>query len=133
MIRQAGSSDPSDASDKRQFPRRSLPVGYSAVRVRPQGKQRFHLAGHAYDISAGGVRFELDHALADGEEIDIRVTLPGPDPHEVQAHGSVIRFHDPDESGPVRMAIAFSDMANPTDRLLIDSYVRHGELTPAHA
>ncbi len=114
-------------SDKREFPRRPLPLGYSEVRVRRSGKQRFTLAGHAYDISAGGVRFELDRELTDGEEVDIRVVLPGDKPHQVQAHGAVVRFHDPGEAGPIRMAVSFSDMAEPIDRMLIDSYVRNGE------
>lgn len=130
MIRQAGESI---ESDKRQFPRRSLPVGYAEVRVRRSGKQRFSLTGHAYDISAGGVRFELDHGLDDGEEVDIRVVLPGREPHEVRAHGSVVRFHDPGEAGPVRMGMTFMEMTNPADRLLIDSYVREGKLAAAMA
>lgn len=121
MIRSAHSDDP---ADKRQFPRRSLPVGYSEVHVRRSGRQRFSMVGHAYDISAGGVRIELDRSLADGEEVDIRVNLPGTDQHEIRAHGSVVRFHDPGEVGPVRMAVNFSALANPADRIFIDSYCR---------
>ena len=52
------------ANNQRRHPRLRLPVGYAAVCVH-RGDCELH--GHAYDISLGGVRFELDTPLAEGE------------------------------------------------------------------
>ncbi len=111
-------------ADKRQFPRRPLPTGYAEVRVKRPGRKRYSMAGHAYDISATGMRFELDRPLNYGEQVELLISLPSPVNKSIAAKGVMVRYHDPEEAGPVRMAVMFTEMADPNDRLLIDSYVR---------
>ncbi len=107
--------------DRRRHERTSLPAAYTRVLVRRPGRSRFSLAGHAYDISAGGIRFELDKPLPVGEEVDVKLKLPGVDT-PLRAHGTVIRFHDPDEVGPVRMGLKFNRVI--TDGRLFGQYVK---------
>jgi hypothetical protein len=76
--------------------------------------------GHVYDISEGGVRFELDQAIAPGTPVEIAIMLPGPSAEQdrsVAVSGHVVwALVDPDEPGPVRMAAAFTRFAAAADR-----------------
>lgn len=112
-------------AEHRQFPRASLNAPYTQIHARRLGAKNFNLHGHAYDISAGGMRFELDRAFEAGEMIEVHIELPGMPCPRIAASGQVVRLHDPDDPGPVRMAMAFTTMATPRDRFLLDSYVRH--------
>jgi c-di-GMP-binding flagellar brake protein YcgR len=94
------------------------------IQVRRAGRQRFSLTGHAYDISAGGVRFELDRPLPFGEHVEVRINLPGADQQQIAAQGVVVRYHDDQENrGPVRMALSFTDWVDPTDKQTLDHFV----------
>jgi len=99
-------SESSEHPNLRRHHRRSLPAAYTEVQVRRAGRKRYSLRGHAYDISAGGMLFELDKPLAAGERVEVRVNLPG-EP-SIGAAGSVVRFHDPNIPGPIRMALTFT-------------------------
>ncbi len=114
--------------DARLHPRLTLPPMYTVFRARPQGAKRFCWTGHIYDISAGGIRFELDAPIKPGTTIEFRATLPSPNPTTINAQGHVVRFHDdPSELGPVRMALTIDDFPNDTDKLRLQSYLRdHG-------
>ncbi len=116
----------SDHTDHRQFPRKAVPVGYTEVKIRRSGRGEYDMVGHAYDISANGVRLELDQPLEPGEEVDVVISLPGQFHREVYARGILVRYLDPDDVGPVRMALNFTEMAHPEDRIAIDLYVRTG-------
>lgn len=115
------------ASNNRQFSRKTVDAPYSEVRVRRGGRGGYNMAGHVYDISSGGMRFELDKALDHGEKIEVQVRLPGMSNRLIRATGRIIRFHDPDETGPIRMAMMFTELARTSDRQLLDRYTRASE------
>lgn len=78
---------------------------YSAVAARRGRAAALH--GHVYDISAGGVRIELDEPLAPGVRVDLSLDLPGTR-QLVEAAASVVWCHDDqDDPGPRRMALRF--------------------------
>lgn len=109
--------------DRRQFPRYILPSMYTAVEVRPIDAERFQWKGHAYDISRGGMRFELDRPIEPGSKIAVRLQLPGAQnlpPSErrpVYAFANVVWIEEDDlaSGGPVRMACVFSRFVMPGD------------------
>lgn len=95
----------------------TLPMYTAIEAVTPDGRV---LEGHAYDVSEGGVRFELDEAISPGTPVTLRLTLPrwlpAPiddadaiiEPKPVEVLGDV-RWTDDDEvRGPVRMAASFT-------------------------
>ena len=93
---------------------------YTAVTARRGQAAVSRLQGHVYDISASGVRIELDEALQPGECVVLDLDLPG-SRTSVNASASVVWVNDPhDDPGPRRMALrftSFSDRAN-RDRLI---------------
>jgi len=108
-------------SDRRQFLRYQLPAMYSRVLARPLDSDEFLWEGHAYDISRGGIRFELDHQVAPGTPIALRIDLPQTSVERSTARRSVFTTAnvvwngDPDEVGPVRLAASFTDFAEEGD------------------
>lgn len=113
-------------TDRRRFTRYALPVGYSHLTVRPlaDGEEAV-VEGHAYDISRGGVRFELDRAFPAGTPVAMRIDLPHTQTERSTARRSVFVFanviwlEDEDEPGPVRMAAAFTRFAREGDEALL--------------
>lgn len=105
--------------DRRIGPRHVLPVGYTPIAVRRLDENDFKLEGHAYDISEGGVQFELDQGIEPGTAVAVRIHLPtlvgdvGPG-RAVFAFGNVV-WNDDEDVGPVRLAIAFSSFARDGD------------------
>jgi len=105
---------------------------YSRVMVRMLDTDRFDWEGHAYDIGQGGVRFELDRAIAAGTRVAIRIDLPHASSERSTARRSVFVFanivwlQDEDEPGPVRMAAVFSQFAREGDRELLLGRMLHG-------
>ncbi|MCC6659465.1 MAG: PilZ domain-containing protein [Phycisphaerales bacterium] len=94
---------------------------YTPVRVRLAPDSAVDLEGHAYDISEGGVRFELDEAIAPGTPLTMRIAVPAGSgnlaPQAVCVRANVVWLdNDPDEPGPVRMAAVFTRFDNPADR-----------------
>ena len=63
--------------EQRSVQRLKLPPMYTLVRVRPAGTQRYCWTGHIYDISAAGMRFDLDQVLESGTIVEVRAMLPG--------------------------------------------------------
>lgn len=112
--------------EKRGATRYDLPAPYTAVRVKREGRQRYSQLGHAYDISATGMRFELDIALEAGEQIEVTVELPGFLRRQIVAVGRVVRFADNGKYGPIHMGIAFSQIIEPFDLSDFEAYI-HGE------
>jgi hypothetical protein len=98
-----------DGRELRRFERQPVHAPYSQVEVQrrqPGRRKPVILTGHAYDISRGGMRFELDEPLAPGEQVTIHARLPG-FMQPITATGRIVRLVDPEEVGPVRMAVAF--------------------------
>lgn len=112
--------------NRRQFPRFQLEAMYTPIAVRLLDSEIFTIEGHAYDISEGGIRFELDRAVAPGTRIAMQITLPNHDISEpgpgrsVFVFANVVWLEDEDEPGPVRMAAVFTHFAraNDKDRLI---------------
>jgi hypothetical protein len=109
-------------ADRRQHPRFALSAMYAPIAIRFLDEDSFRHEGHAYDISAGGIRFELDRAIEPGTPVAIRIDLPpvagaaldiGPG-RAVFAFGNVVWTSD-DEPGPCRMALAFTRFARAGD------------------
>jgi hypothetical protein len=110
--------------DARQAPRLALPPMYTLVRVRPRGEERFCWTGHIYDISASGMRFELDEALPPGTEIEVRAMLPGTPHTTFNAAGHVVRRHDdPEDVGPARMGMSFDGFSQGGDQRRLAEYL----------
>jgi len=94
---------------------------YTPVAVQCPDAKNFDNEGHVYDISEGGVRFELDEPLVPGMPVSLRIVLPGGDASSrdqgVLVHASVVWVDDDqDEPGPVRMAASFTRFAHAADR-----------------
>lgn len=94
---------------------------YTPVSVRLAPDAADDLEGHAYDISEGGVRFELDEAIAPGTSLTMKIAVPAGSgnvaPQDVSVRANVVWLdNDPDEPGPVRMAAVFTRFDNPGDR-----------------
>lgn len=110
-------------SDRRLHTRFALPAMYTAVAVRPLDQDAFNLFGHAYDLSEGGMRFEVDEAIPAGAAIVVRLQLPGPaiswsEQRPVYAFANVVWVEQEDVelgAGPVRMACVFRRFVQQSD------------------
>lgn len=127
------------ASDRRRHQRYVLPSMYTGVDVRPMDSESFDWKGHAYDISEGGMRFELDHAIEPGTRIAVRIQLPGAEflrlteRRPVYAFANVVWVEedDLDQGGPVRMACVFSGFVMPGDRERLSQRLASGRFSLA--
>ncbi len=121
-------AEPINPVDRRGHARFRVNPGYTPVEVRVHPEERFGLSGHIYDISEGGVCFELDFAVPAGAVVSLKIDLPthllesgadiGPG-RAVFATGNVV-WCDTDEPGPARMAVAITryDRAGDRERLI---------------
>jgi hypothetical protein len=106
--------------NRRRFERYSVSPMYTPVAVRFMQDEKFTQSGHAYDISEGGIQFELDRPIDPGTPIAIEIALPyladdiGPG-RSVFVLGNVI-WADVSEPGPCRLAMAFTRFARAGDR-----------------
>jgi c-di-GMP-binding flagellar brake protein YcgR len=96
---------------------------YTAVTARRGHASIAKLQGHVYDISASGVRIELDEALQPGECVVLDLDLPGA-ATSVHASASVVWVNDPhDDPGPRRMALRFTSFSDGADRDRLIDYL----------
>lgn len=114
---------PGKPTESRQNPRLKLPAMYTLARVRPSGHDRYCWTGHIYDISENGMRIELDQAIEPGTRLEVRAVLPGTWRTTFHVTGHVVRLHDEDELGPVRMGLVFDRFARDTDHLRLNAYL----------
>lgn len=99
--------------NRRQHERFMVEPGYTgaSLRVHPD-EETFTRDGHVYDLSEGGVCFEMDDAIAPGTTVSMRIDLPlsladrGPG-RSVFLTGNIV-WCDADEFGPIRMALAIT-------------------------
>lgn len=121
--------------NRRRHERFGVRPMYAAISVRLRSDPGVDHAGHAYDVSEGGVRFELDAPIPAGTPVDLAVDLPGPvsgGDRTVHASGNVVWVSmDPDEPGPVRMAAAFTAFASRRDRDLLLGHLSSGRYARA--
>jgi hypothetical protein len=121
--------------NRRRFERFALRPMYTRVVVRLVADQSYDFEGHAYDVSEGGIRFELDRPIDPGTPVAIQVTLPGA---AAEGGWSVFVFanviwvdEDADEPGPVRMAAAFTRFARAGDKERLLSQLSSGRYARA--
>jgi hypothetical protein len=115
-------SEPS--RDQRQHPRIKVPAMYTLIRARVLGSNRYNWTGHIYDVSLGGVRFELDMPIEPGTQLEIRGMLPGAGHTTFRAIGRVVRVHsDASELGPAIMGLQFESFQSPMDRHRLAQYI----------
>jgi len=119
-------SQPRQTAEARQHPRIKLPAMYTLVRVKPKDHPRFCWTGYIYDISASGMRFELDEPVDPGTEVEVRAMLPGAPHTTFTATGNIVRIHEPQDEryGPIRMGMTFSTFAEHTDQRRLDAYLQ---------
>ncbi len=126
-----------DHAERRRHPRYALPSMYTSVSARELNQTGFTDAGHAYDISEGGMRFELDQPINPGTRIAIRLKLPEGghwwEPRAIYAMATVVWIEDEDleSSGPVRMACVFNNFCRPNDQLLLQRRLNTGRFQAA--
>lgn len=117
-------------SDRRQADRIQLPAPYTAVAVQPMVAEPDHAAeleGHLYDLSQSGVRLELDEELPIGTVVALRLILPGRQPVAIRAVGEVVRCHEDEDAGPIRMGVHFDRFMTKVDqKKLLDYLSDHG-------
>jgi hypothetical protein len=123
--------------ERRRYPRFSVEPMYTAIKVRFLDRDTFDYEGHAYDVSEGGCRFELDRGIEMGTPIAMQLTLPtmqssiaGPG-RAIFVFGNVVWLEDEDEPGPIRMAIAFTRFARAGDRERLLAELRTGRYRAA--
>lgn len=110
--------------DQRQHPRIKVPAMYTLVRARIVGSTKYTWTGHIYDISVGGMRFELDMPVEPGTQLELRGMLPGSGHTTFRAVGRVVRVHsDSNERGPVVMGLQFESFQSPMDRHRLAEYI----------
>jgi hypothetical protein len=119
------------AVNRRRFERLRLQPMYTSLTLCRLDNQRI-LEGHSYDISEGGVQFELDEPVEPGTPVAIEVALPRPGrrPTTIEILGSVV-WIDQTEPGPVRMAAEIKSFALPEDRDSLRVYLGAGRLSRA--
>lgn len=108
--------------NRRRFERFAVSPMYTDVKVCSLASVLPTLDGHAYDVSEGGVQFELDSILPPGTPVAMELTFPGsvyddlePRANTVVVVGNIV-WADDSEPGPVRMAVAITRYARETDR-----------------
>ena len=118
-------------AEARGNPRLRLPAMYTLLRVKQAGDQRYRWTGHIYDISESGMRFELDAPLPAGTEVEVRGMLPGNHQITFHATGRIVRMHDPEEVGPIRMGMTFTRFNHDIDRQRLNIYLNHSGMMAA--
>ncbi len=124
-------------SDRREYVRYELPPMYTRITVRPLDSDEFLWDGHAYDVSEGGVRFELDQAIEPGTEVAVRIDLPATlgerstDRRSAFAFANVVWLEEEDAPGPVRMAAVFTRFAREGDKELLLRRLHEGRYSLA--
>ena len=120
-------------AERRKFRRFEVQAPYAPLRVRMLDQEAFAWEGNAYDISEGGIRFELDRAVAPGTPIVMEITLPdmhrsvGPG-RAVYVFANVVWLEDEEDPAPYKMAAVFTrfaragDEARLRDQLMVGRY-----------
>jgi len=112
-------------TNRRQHERFRVNPGYTSMALRRHPDETdFGFEGHVYDISEGGICFELDQPVEPGSTVSVRLDLPptldttGPG-RAVFLTGNVV-WCDEDELGACRMAMAVTryDRAGDKERLI---------------
>ncbi|MEQ8316547.1 MAG: PilZ domain-containing protein [Phycisphaerales bacterium] len=123
--------NPIPLRERRRHPRFSVPPMYSPIAARTLDSDEFAFEGHAYDVSEGGLQFELDRPFEPGTRLALRIELPGAmafgrSPHDgpgrdagpgraIFVFATVVWVSD-EEFGPARMAAVFNMFCRAGDK-----------------
>ena len=128
-------------SNRRVHDRFVVPPMYTQISVRPIDSEQWLWDGHAYDVSEGGIQFELDQAIEPGTAVAIRIELPGrgltakqllgAERNPVYVIGNVVWVDDDDGLGPCRLAAVFTKFTRPGDHERLMSRLRSGYFSRA--
>lgn len=111
-------------TDRRRHPRFSVSPSYTPVRLRLMEEDSFARPGHAYDISEGGIRFEMDIPIESGTPVAMEIQLPE-QPGMLHTNDGIGRavfvignvvWCDTEEPGPAHMALAITRYARSGDK-----------------
>jgi PilZ domain len=123
--------------NRRQFERFLMNPGYTSASVRLHPDETtFTRAGHVYDISEGGLCFELDLPIEPGSTISMMIDLPmnmadsGPG-RAVFVTGNIV-WCDIEEPGAAKMAMVISRFDREGDKQrLMQTLVRQSTMRAA--
>ncbi len=113
-------------AESRRDPRLKVAPMYTLLRAKKPGNKKYRWSGYIYDVSMGGMRFELDEALEPGFEVEVRAMLPFSRHGAFVATGQVVRLHDEAEDspvGPYRMAMRFTSFRCEFDQAHLSEYL----------
>jgi len=117
-------------NNRRRYDRFLLPVGYTPVQVHCGAGDESAIEGHAYDISEGGICFEVDKALTPGQRVGLTITVPGGhlggESTSAFAVATVVRVTDEDEPGPIQHAAAFLSFPQQKERRTLLEAINSG-------
>lgn len=130
---------PTAEFNRRRHERFQLVPQYTPVSVRFLDSEHFTQDGHAYNISEGGIQFELDRGIEPGTAVALQVTVPHDQWTECRDLGpgrSIFVFAnvvwlDDEEPGPARMAAVFTRYAREGDRERLIRQISGGRLRRA--
>lgn len=119
-------------TERRAHVRYALPAMHTSICVhRLDAMSIKRLEGHVYDISEGGIRFELDEPLELDETIHFLIDLPAGGGN-VSGLARIVRVHqEDDDPGPRRMAVRILRFDEPSDRLRLVNCFDHTPLREA--
>jgi hypothetical protein len=105
---------------------------YTSVSVRIADGRGIEYDGHILNVSEGGIQIELDDTILPGTPVEVTLWLPGFARSDdldraVRARGMVVWLaEDPDEPGPSRLAIAFSNYVSAGDHARLLGHLGSG-------
>jgi len=113
-------------------PRFAVPAMHVPVTIRRITSMTLQrLDGHVYDLSRGGMRFEIDQPLSVDEHIHFALDLPCGE-GSVAGTARVVRVHDElDDPGPRRMAVQFISFDDETNLSRLEHYLEQRQLRKA--
>jgi len=132
-----------EPANRRRHTRFVTPPMYTGIAVRRMDEEHFRAEGHAYNLSEGGIQFELDDPIAPGTTVALRIDLPilHPGAHAAPADvgpgravfviGNVVWIDDDAPSGPFRHAVAFTRFCRLGDRERLLQQLHSGVFTIA--
>jgi hypothetical protein len=122
------------SANRRKHSRYVLPTGYTPIAVRYADADEFTLGGHAYNISQGGICFELDQPVTPGTQVGMMVTLPEGSSavkRAVFVLANIVWVGDVEEPGPVEHAAAFHLFPRVGDEDLLRAALKSGRYAMA--
>ncbi len=111
-------------TNRRRFTRFTVQPMYTpiAARLVDAESEAFDIEGHAYDVSEGGIRFELDRLVEPGTKIAMKITLPTMHNESLEpgrsilVYANVVWVADREDPPPVRTAAVFTEFVRVSDR-----------------